>query len=306
MNPASSEKPLVSVVIPTYNQEKYLGECLDSVFAQDYPNFEVIVVDNASTDDTKLVITKSGKDIRYERLPENRGPSAARNAGRRIARGSIIAYVDGDDTLLPDCLSARVDLLLQAKNPGMVVGALNIVDEKGGQIRVQEVVEGSKKKLYDFETTVKVMNCPTCGLLITTDALDAVGGWDVNLWSAEDSDLLIRVAAKFECLIDVVPRANYRQIPGSLAKDPIRMYDSYEKMLRKNLAVAPNPERYKELSQWGFRERMVNNILGNILKDNHGKKVQRMLRVMGKRPKMISYFGYWVVRVIKNRIGGSK
>src|ERR687898_3616338 len=96
--------PLVSVVIPCYNQARFLGEAIESVLAQSYPHFEVIVVDDGSTDNTSEVAA-SYAGVRYIRQ-ENQGLAGARNAGIRRSRGSYLVFLDADDRLLADALEA--------------------------------------------------------------------------------------------------------------------------------------------------------------------------------------------------------
>ena len=100
--------PKVSVIIPAYNAAPYLAETLASVFAQSYPDYEIIVVDDGSTDDTLAVLEQFADRITLIRKP-NGGPASARNAGLRQARGELLAFLDGDDLWLPDKLAAQVE-----------------------------------------------------------------------------------------------------------------------------------------------------------------------------------------------------
>src|ERR1043166_1387672 len=102
-NDKASEAPSVSVVIATYNRAGFLPETLDSVLRQNFQSFEVIVVDDGSTDNTKEALRPYGDQIRYI-FQENRGPSAARNAGVRLGRAPWIAIQDSDDVCAPDYL----------------------------------------------------------------------------------------------------------------------------------------------------------------------------------------------------------
>src|SRR6476660_3095578 len=101
---------LVSVVVPCYNAERFLAETLQSAFIQTYPEIEVIVLDDGSTDGTADLIRSYGDRVRAEFGP-NRGASAARNRGTALALGEFIQYLDCDDLLTPDALERRVDVL---------------------------------------------------------------------------------------------------------------------------------------------------------------------------------------------------
>ncbi len=101
------KKPLISVIMPVYNVEKYIGKCLDSILAQTYPNIEIILVDDASTDNSGRICDEyAARDFRIQAVhfPENRGPSAARNEGVCRGKGEFISFVDSDDTVEPDLL----------------------------------------------------------------------------------------------------------------------------------------------------------------------------------------------------------
>ena len=100
--------PLVTVIIPTYNRVRYLREAIDSVLSQDFRDFELIVVDDGSTDATSDLMDAYSSRLRYI-FQEHHGVSAARNTGIAHARGSLVAFLDSDDLWLPKKLSAQVD-----------------------------------------------------------------------------------------------------------------------------------------------------------------------------------------------------
>lgn len=118
--PASPGAPLVSVVIPAYRAAATISETLESVFAQDYPKVEIVVVDDGSTDDTRAVLDRFGDRVRTISKP-NGGLASARNVGVRAARGEIIAVLDADDLCTPDRLSLQVRVFNQF--PDVVLSA---------------------------------------------------------------------------------------------------------------------------------------------------------------------------------------
>jgi len=111
--------PLVSVVIPAYNCAPFIGESLDSVYRQTYRNWEVIVIDDGSTDETRAILAPHTGRIRYF-YQENRGTAAARNAGVRQARGELIAFLDNDDIWLPEKLERQVQVMQGSPECGLV------------------------------------------------------------------------------------------------------------------------------------------------------------------------------------------
>ena len=112
--------PRVSVIIPTYNRADLLGEAIDSVLAQSYQDFEMIVADDGSTDETAMVASKYGDKVRFLALPHRGQPAAPRNAGIAAATGEYISFLDSDDLYLPDKLALQVPALDENPKVGMV------------------------------------------------------------------------------------------------------------------------------------------------------------------------------------------
>jgi glycosyltransferase involved in cell wall biosynthesis len=120
--------PTVSVVIPTYNNARYIGTALDSVFAQSCAPVEVIVVDDGSTDDTKEVVSRYGERVRYVYQP-NQGLAVARNTGLSVARGDCLTYLDADDVWEPDNLLVKSSVLLQRPDLSGVFSEFSVFHE---------------------------------------------------------------------------------------------------------------------------------------------------------------------------------
>lgn len=128
------KKPMISVIVPVYNAASYLGQCLDSLRAQTYTNLEIILVNDASTDDSgKICDSFALKDIRARviHFPSNRGPSAARNEGICRSRGGYISFVDADDTAEPELLERLYESLIENEADISACGADGICIESG-------------------------------------------------------------------------------------------------------------------------------------------------------------------------------
>jgi glycosyltransferase involved in cell wall biosynthesis len=121
--------PLVSVIVPVYNAERFLQEALDSVRAQDYEPVEIVVVDDGS-EDGSAAVAKSFEGVRYV-FQSNQGPSAARNAGIAAAGGEFIAFLDADDVMLPNKLRVQIGYLLEHPEIGCVLAQHDDVVEPG-------------------------------------------------------------------------------------------------------------------------------------------------------------------------------
>ena len=175
--PANSQ-PLVSVVIAAYNTEAYIGEALESVLCQDWRPFEVIVVDDGSTDGTADVV-KSFEPVRYIRQ-ENAGPAAARNTAIAAAVGDFIAVSDSDDLVAPGRLSLQAHYLIDHPEVDAVLGRQEWLNAPAGLPR--DGVYGD------------LAGVPVGGsAMFRRAALLAVGGYDSSFWLGEDTDLLIRM-----------------------------------------------------------------------------------------------------------------
>jgi glycosyltransferase involved in cell wall biosynthesis len=198
----------VSVVVPAYNRADYLGEALDSALAQDYAAFEVVVVDDGSTDGTPAVLARYGDRIRVHRQA-NAGQSAAINRGVEMARGDLIALLDSDDAWLPGKLARQVPLLDAAPDAGLLYAALEFMDGAGrtitdprppratpsGQV-LAELLEGN------------FIRTPTA--IFRRALFLEAGGYDTALRCANDWDLWLRLATGRPVLRDPVPSARYR------------------------------------------------------------------------------------------------
>ncbi|MDZ7362471.1 MAG: glycosyltransferase [candidate division KSB1 bacterium] len=186
--------PLVSVIIPTFNRADFLREAIDSVLAQTEKDFELIVVDDGSTDHTKEMLAAYGEPIHYLFQP-NAGASAARNRGIRRARGRFIAFLDSDDLWQPKKLSRQIEWM--AAHPDIM---LCYTDE----IWIRRGVRVNQKKIHTKAGGWIYPLClPRCiispsSVLMRRELFDAVGLFDEQLPICEDYDLWLRVASRFE------------------------------------------------------------------------------------------------------------
>ena len=181
--------PLVSVIVPVYNGEKFLGEALDSVFAQDYEPIEVIVVDDGSQDASGDVAR--AHPVRYLRR-RHRGVAAARNAGVDVARGELVSFNDADDVWIAGRLRAQVDYLGSHPRIDLVLGRMEVFVEPHTEL------PGWVPRRW--------LSAPQNGLLQTMLARRAVfgrvGRFDSSFSTGEDTDWLARA---FDAGIGVAP-----------------------------------------------------------------------------------------------------
>ncbi len=194
---------LVSVVLPAYNAERYLRQCLDSVFAQTYRPIEIIAVDDGSTDESPRII-RSYSAVNYMRQ-DNRGPSAARNAGICAAKGKYIAFLDADDVWVPEKLAEQVPLLESNRGAGLVFADMRLVERDGDpqpsmfqKYRLTREFFGDDRCVTNPASKLVWMNfIPTSSVVVRKEAVLGAGGFDETFRKAEDWDCWLRIALEW-------------------------------------------------------------------------------------------------------------
>ena len=215
------KRPIVSVIIPTYNSVQYLGEAIESVFLQTYQNLEVIVVDDGSTDDTASFMNAYRERVKYLRQ-QNQGPSKARNAGISIAIGPYTAFLDADDVWVPEKLEKQINAIEQDPNIALIYSRCVFFDEQTGQeqeIHPKEISSGNV-----FETILDRPLCALSSVVVDSRILKAVNGFDEALNTAEDTHLYLKIARdhKVMGIPDIlVKKRNHRSNLSSRVDVPI-------------------------------------------------------------------------------------
>jgi glycosyltransferase involved in cell wall biosynthesis len=198
------DSPTISVVIPTYNRAYIVGRAIQSILNQTYQDFEIIVVDDGSTDNTEEVVKGFGDDrLRYTRHKENSGASAApRNTGIQMARGEYVAFLSSDDEWLPQMLEKQINKF-ESLSPdvGVVYCGYACIVEKTGEILSESVptVRGDVFRSMIEES----MTLGDLTPLIRKECFEKAGIFDTEFSSAELWDLLIRISKYYK--FDFVP-----------------------------------------------------------------------------------------------------
>lgn len=212
-------RPFVSIIIPLYNCERFIAETIESVSQQTFGNFEVLLVDDGSTDKTKSIVDRFvSRDNRFKYIYQtNKGVSAARNAGFKQSTGSYIAFLDSDDVWHADNLDLKLDRFDQ-DNVGLVHSDADVINELS--TKTDAVLRGSEGDVLDALLMWDGTQIPgPSSILVKREVLDAVGLFDEDLSTAADKDLFIRIAARFK-----VGRVNkvtwqYRLHKGNMHKN---------------------------------------------------------------------------------------
>lgn len=187
------DSPTVSVILPTYNRCRLLKRAVDSVLDQTCRDFELIVVDDGSSDDTPALLARYGDRLRAIRQP-NRGVSAARNAGIRQAAGKLIALLDSDDYWLPQKLARQVAFF--ENNPDAAICQTEEIWIRNG-VRVNPKKRHQKCSGRIFEKCLPLCLISPSAVMLRTSLLDEVGMFDENLPACEDYDLWLRITCQY-------------------------------------------------------------------------------------------------------------
>ena len=230
--------PLVSVIIPVYNAAAYLRETIDSVLAQSYPNIEVLVVDDGSTEDLSRIVAAYGDRVRYVRKP-NGGPASARNLGIRMTLADYIAFLDADDVWEPEKLRAQMDMLLLHPSLGLVYSAVSEIDRDG---RLRSASRGRQQRPSGDIAQVLFWHnwIPTSTVVTRRACFEQVGGFDEarELISVEDYDMWLRIAERYQLMYLERPLVRYRAHAGGISRNIARSYLGEQLVIEK--AVARN------------------------------------------------------------------
>lgn len=219
------EDSMVSVIIPAYNCERYLGEAIESVLSQDHRPLELIVVNDGSTDNTETIAGRYGDRIIYIGQ-ENRGPAAARNRGLQISRGEVIGFLDADDLWSENKLSLQLTRLAEDRSVEIVIGLsqpTKLQADKDGKAIFQKWLD------------------PYCALLLSAalfrrSVFEKVGLFDETLHYGEDTDWFMR-AREMGISMAIIQEVSlfYRHHGFNMTLDSAKRNRFFIKALKKSL-----------------------------------------------------------------------
>lgn len=240
------ETPLVSVIMPNYNGEKYLAEAIESVLNQTYTHWELIAVDDGSKDNSVSIIqTYASKDNRIKLVinPINKGLSASRNEGLKVCEGEFVCFLDSDDIFLPNKLADQVKCLLENGSVGLVYSNQLIGDEKLN-ITDRSVYVMPTIGLKEFMSIRNLFS--TLCVMIRRSVIKEVGYFDVSLAGGEDWDYWIRCSEKTSFYHLKTDVAVYRLHSAQMHHNMPKMKSARELIIKKHFKQG----RLKQLA-WG-------------------------------------------------------
>jgi glycosyltransferase involved in cell wall biosynthesis len=191
--------PQFSVIITCHNQAVFIQQAVKSAVAQSYDGYEVIVVDDASTDDSVEILKSFGESVRYIRTPQNIGASAARNLGASLARGDYLVFLDGDDLLAPWALTTYKTLVSATQAPIILSRLLffeGALPTQLGEIPA-EITFVEYAKLIQKDRTHRASASAT---VVEKTTFQRAGGWSEGLFHLDDLDIMMKLGLSGRCV----------------------------------------------------------------------------------------------------------
>lgn len=318
-----TQAPLVSVVIPTYNSAQYLPEAIESVLSQSWQDFEIIIVDDGSTDNTQELVSafKSIK-IRYVRQESSGGPSSPRNVGIHHARGKYISFLDSDDLMSRYKLAEAVPFLEQYPDLGLLFANFEICNERGDIFpgtfldefqtfrNLQKRQVGEKWFIIDralaYEALLTLNFIGTSGTVIPKSVFLSVGEFDEETNGAEDRDMWLRISRRYPLgFLDVIGHRYRRRETGMQGRGAVALNPQKIRIMRKALETGLPPS---------LRRRVRRNIAHSMFdlgyhwqslgdfkqaRIHYRNSLKESFSVVALRGLLISYFGKRLVAFLK-------
>jgi len=275
-------EPFVSIVIPTYNRANLISMSIESVLNQTYKNFELIIVDDCSTDNTQEVISNF-KDprIRYIRHDQNLGGSAARNLGIKMARGEYIAFQDSDDEWLPEKLVKQMRVFGNAPAEVGVVytGFWRIVGDKKTYIPSNKV---TRKEGNIYKQLLRGNFVTTQATVVKSECFKKAGMFDEHLPRLQDWELFIRISKYYEFKCIDEPLVIVYFTPTSISANEHALIDALKLILEKHFQGSDEDRKLLANMQY-----TIGNLLCQTGALNHGRDY--LFRAVKSYPLNIKY-----------------
>lgn len=286
----------VSVCISTYNRKDYLKETLDSVFAQTYKDYEVVILDDGSTDGTEEMIKRNNYNIRYYWQP-NKGVPVTKSRLIHLAEGEFISFLDSDDVLIPDAIERLIDAVTKEEEDVIAYGPYLRIDRNGN------VCGKCKRKLYSGYVTKYLfqnifVHC--CGSIFPKKALQDMGGFDTSLRVCSDYELWLRLSLKYRFIALSQPTFKRRRHTANLTSwsyanrlIQLRVLECfyYEKGGDK---VVPAKIAMRQLSKEGYRAGRC------ALRERMYKEARQLLSQSFRRHPNIKSLIHWTRSMLKS------
>ena len=226
--------PFFSIVISLFNKEDYIKSTIESVLSQEFRDFEIIIVNDGSTDKSFKIVNAIKDDRIHLICSENQGASIARNTGITLAKAKYVALLDGDDLWDEKFLTNVYDAINTHKSKSIFTTALAQKYEKKIVPVEYNFKQKSKFKIHNyFKSSLKYSILSSSSIVFKKDIIEKIGGFDTSIISGQDTDMWIRIGLEYDIVFINQVLAFYRYVPSSLSNTT---FDATKK---------PNFEKYK-------------------------------------------------------------
>ena len=251
--------PTFDIIIPAYNAARFLPAALDSVVAQTFPDWRILLVDDGSTDNTPEVLAPYREKLRDRLLyfhQSNAGLPAARNTAIRHATAEFLAILDADDEWLPQRLAKTLERFRQDPGVGLTYGFVARTDTEGKVVQIFDRPHHHAEGWVAPFLYMRQLNLPCPTVSVRRTCIEEVGLFDETLRATEDRDLWLRIALRYK--VGLIPEviANYRMSPNAMTKDGERMLTAQLQFIAKHYGKPGCGWRARRVALgWVYRQR---------------------------------------------------
>ncbi len=291
----NTKQPLVSIVIPCFNAEKYIGEAIDSALGQSYPHVEVVVIDDGSTDASLNAISSYGSSVRWETGP-NHGGNKARNRGIALAKGEFIQFLDADDWLHPEKLQRQMAIAASMEH------TLVFCDGQSSPANWSHPHHVRKDDCSDAVSFMLRGGLQTTAPLHRRRWLFEVGGWDETLPCSQERDLHLRVAAS-GVLFHRLPETLFtvRQVENSISSNDIKVLDQHRRIALNAIKILESRNSLTEERRRAFAAFLARDGRAYIRMGEESKGIQyfRLAKSIHHEGGLRDTYSFWARVVVK-------
>lgn len=279
----ADSNPLITVITPTFNRADFIEEAVNSVLAQTYGNFELLIVDDGSTDDTKAVLAPALQDTRVQYFyQQNQGQSVARNLALAKAKGEFICFLDSDNYWPPEKLESQVRQFAENPDYDVVYGDIIEIDEQGREV--------TRKNMRRYSGNISSFmirdNCVSMNTAMARKrCFDELGAISGQRRVADDYDLWLRFSAKFRFLYVPEFWAFYRVMENQISTDKTRRFDSNWQIITDFRQAFPDamPEKDFRIGFSAFHSRKARYLASKGAKKEALREISRAIRLCPTR-----------------------
>jgi glycosyltransferase involved in cell wall biosynthesis len=298
-------RPLVSVIITSYNQAGFLSDAIESVLTQTYAQFETVVVDDGSADNALEVVARYPA-VRYIRQ-DNQGLSAARNTGLRQSNGAYLVFLDADDRLLPIALETGVDCLQAHPECGFVSGNYSLIKSDGSRKPHRQVYCVERDHYHALLCTNYIGMHAT--VMYRRDIFESIGEFNTALRACEDYDLYLRIAARVPIYCHDKVIAEYRQHDTNMSRNHQLMLESAMRVLQSQWKYVKGHKEYEKAYETGikfwqslFGDSLISEVGRRLAHGEWRQAMREMLAMQQSYPGGFGTFASWVCHRVLFRV----